>query len=162
MLASKEPPDKWHYSWEEFDMHVKRLVEAIRQREAMMPRTIISLGRGAAPLGAALSNVFGARLYYWGLSSYNLFNEQTSMTIYQDLSPIMKKEFFREGAQVLLVDDIWDTGKTFEYAAADYPTAVRVALVAKKRPNYMNALNYWAATTNPDVWVEFPWEKNYG
>jgi hypoxanthine phosphoribosyltransferase len=155
-------PNVWHYSWEEFDLHVKQLVRDIREREPKDPRTIISLGRGGATLGAALANVFGTRLYYWGLASYNAFNAQTSMTVYQGLSPVMEKEFFREGNHVLLVDDIHDSGETFKWAKGRFPTAGKVALVAKTREGYMQSLDYWAATTDPDVWVEFPWEKNYG
>lgn len=155
-------PDKWHYSWEEFDMHTRRIVEHLRQR-SKEPRTILALGRGGSILGAALSNVFDARMYYWGLSSYSAFNQQEHMTIYQELSPVMERAFQDEGKQLLLVDDIWDTGKTFQYAHGHYPNATRVCLVHKPGKNVTDIWPHICpASTANDVWVEFPWEKNYG
>lgn len=158
----KVPPDKWHYSWDEFDMHTHRLVEVIRQSE-LAPHCILALGRGASPLAAALSNVFDARMFFWGLSSYSPMNQQEHMTIYQSLPDQMEKELHRAGENLLLVDDIWDTGKTFQWGASRYPAAKRVCLVHKPGKNQTDIIPHFAAATTANhVWVEFPWEKNYG
>lgn len=161
-VNDKPLPDKWHYTWEEFDMHTQRIVGALRA-SSKPPSAIICLGRGGAPLGAALANTFGIRMYYWGLASYNPNNEQESMTIYQSIPPVMVDDLVREGKQVLLVDDIWDTGRTFEWAARQFPEAKKVCLIYKPSKNQAEILPTIAPVMAPaDVWVEFPWEKNYG
>ena len=162
MSSNQSVPDKWHYSWEEFGMHTKRLIEVIN-REKMSPAAVLVLGRGGAPLGASLANAFGIRMYYWGLSSYNTQNLQEQMADYQSLPSVLNKALRQLGKNLLLVDDICDTGKTFAWAAQAFPDAKRVCLVGKPGKNQTDIFAHvCAATTLNNVWVEFPWERKYG
>lgn len=155
-------PDKWHYSWDEFDMHAHRLVEILRANN-VQTQAVLALGRGASPLGAALANIFGVRMYYWGLSSYNPHNQQEYITVSQSVPQVLEKMMSGMGQNLLLVDDIWDTGRTFQWAAGSYPEAKRVCLVHKPEKNESSLQpDFVAAETRGHVWVEFPWEKNYG
>lgn len=60
------------------------------------------------------------------------------------------------GTGLIIVDDISDTGETFEYLREFLPMALYVAIYAKN-PG-INVCNMYGVEVKPETWVEFPWE----
>lgn len=161
-------PEKWVLDWGEFEMRTHALITAVRMKYALdpaqTPMAVLALGRGASPLGAVLANVFGVKMYYLGLSSYKEDDTQGHLQVFQELTPVLKKHLQTWGRHLLAVDDIWDTGRTFQHARGIFPTATFASLVIKDLEGQENLdlQLVWASEVGPNVWVEFPWEKNYG
>ena len=99
------------------------------------------------------------------VSSYGGGNTESSGTvrILKDLSGTI------EGRDVLIVEDINDTGETLIWIQnqirAYQPDAdrnVRYAALMDNTPSKFTDLNYSAETINKDLdpaWIVFPWEK---
>ena len=147
-------------------MRTSALLGEIRRRTspAATPMAVLALGRGASPLAAVLANVFGVKMYYLGLSSYKEDDSQGHLQVFQELTPILKKHLQTWGRHLLVVDDIWDTGRTFQHARGVFPHAMFAALLVKdlEGQDNLDPKLVWATEVGPKVWVEFPWEKNYG
>lgn len=161
MPATKPKPEKWTLDWPEFELRTRALIGGVRNTH---PMAVLALGRGASPLAAILANVFGVKMYYLGLSSYKEDNSQGHLQITQELTPVMENHLQVWGKQLLVVDDIWDTGRTFRYARQLFPQATFGTLVIKdlEGQEAVDPKLTWATEVGPNIWVEFPWEKNYG
>ena len=61
------------------------------------------------------------------------------------------------GEGCLVVDDLVDTGRTYESVRSYLPKAHYVALYAK--PGGKEQVDTWGVEVNQDVWVHFPWER---
>lgn len=59
-------------------------------------------------------------------------------------------------SDVLFVDDIIDTGKTFDFLVAKFPRANYCALISKMEHRAAHAIK-----EHPHTWVVFPWEAPY-
>ena len=68
------------------------------------------------------------------------------------------KPIYDDSDQILVVDDLVDTGKTFETLHGFLPNATYVSLYYK--PKGKQWLNYAVKMIDQDVWVVFPWEEN--
>ena len=93
----------------------------------------------------------------------------TSVVFYTDMGETLDKPRFLnfpdddtiEGRQILIVDEVWDTGQTMVAIrarvreAGGYP---EVAVLHYKPKNSVvdDAPDYWAAET--DSWVVYPWD----
>lgn len=159
-------PEKWVLDWGEFEMRTQALIGEIRQRApaSAVPMAVLALGRGASPLASVLANVFGVKMYYLGLSSYKDDDTQGHLQVFQELTPTLRKHLQVWGRNLLVVDDIWDTGRTFAHARGVFPLARFASLIVKdlEGQEKLDPNLVWASEVGPNVWVEFPWEKNYG
>lgn len=56
----------------------------------------------------------------------------------------------------LIIDDISDTGKTFNTLSMTYPFGFRVALIAK--PQGVRSCDAYVMQVPQHIWIKFPWE----
>lgn len=64
------------------------------------------------------------------------------------------------GKHVLLIDDICDTGRTFEAIFQKIPLDCLLTITAIASKNRCQIPHMCAfAVTDPNTWVKFPWEK---
>jgi len=61
-----------------------------------------------------------------------------------------------EGAGVLVIDDLVDTGRTLELVRALYPKAHYAAVYAK--PKGKTAVDTYVTEVSQDTWIFFPWD----
>ena len=61
-----------------------------------------------------------------------------------------------DGAGVLIVDDLVDTGKTLELVRASYPAAHFAAVYAK--PKGKPQVDSYVTEVSQDTWIYFPWD----
>jgi hypoxanthine phosphoribosyltransferase len=140
-------------SWNDVEKDVASLIKKIPAR----PTVIIGIVRGGIVIARLLSDLLGVqKIRFFGLKSYGSVGERKNkIEIYQPLKENLKKD------DVLLVDDIADTGKSLEVCKQlilslrprDLKTAT---LYLKPWSNFKP--DYFVKTF--DGWVIFPWEKN--
>ena len=145
-------PKKQHYNWQAYH----KLVDELKVKITPKPDIIVSIGKGGSIPGVILAEHFDVQNLNLGLKSYNNFN-QSKMIEYQS---IPSYEALR-GANILLVDDLADTGETFKYALDKFKQnkveRVRTASVFKKTESAFTPDSFVEEVAS-DVWIVQPWE----
>ncbi|WP_085783549.1 xanthine phosphoribosyltransferase [Candidatus Nucleicultrix amoebiphila] len=113
---------------------------------------IVAVTRGGLVPAGYLAHRLGIRtIETLGLSSYDDQSKQ------QKVLKVEKPLDLQDGGEGwLIVDDISDTGKTFEYIQNLFPKAHRLAYIVK--PQGEKFVNVYAMDVAQDTWVVFPWE----
>jgi hypoxanthine phosphoribosyltransferase len=143
-------------SWE--DCHYMTiLMKRQMNRDGWSPEYIIGLSRGGNVPATIFSHLFNVPARILNVS-FRDFPEQDDMDKFFSWAHLTNKN-------VLVVDDINDSGKTLEYVRNTYkhwmaPEKVRYAALVHNIPSVF-PVNYFGKTIDKsqhDVWVTFPWE----
>ncbi len=114
---------------------------------------IVSISRGGALVARILSDLMDLPILNIGLRSYQGIGQKGEIVVYQPLTQGIA------GKTVLLVDEICDSGRTFEVALANLkgmePALIKTACLFMK-PHSTYVPDFVAETTNQ--WVVFPYE----
>ena len=140
--------------WPEAEKLAWRLCEDIWKR--FRPDTIVGLLRGGGIVAHMVSDRLGLNeIYLVGCRSYEGIGIRSTLKLYQ---PLALESL--QGRDVLLVDDVADTGRTMMEASS---------LVLKKNPQQLRtATLHVKPHTDPtpdfyaeevDGWIVYPWEK---
>ncbi|MEM0349664.1 MAG: phosphoribosyltransferase [Candidatus Caldarchaeum sp.] len=142
-------------SWRDVERGTDALAEKILDNGYRVD-TLIGVLRGGMIVADFLSDILDVReVYVIGCRSY-MGTVSTELKIYHDL--VLER---LDGRNVLLVDDVADTGSTLD-AAVDKiikprnPNTVRTATLLKK-PWSRFTPHYFVEET--DAWIVFPWER---
>ncbi len=121
------------------------------------PESIIGLLRGGVVPARIFADYFGIVLDFFALD----------VKLYEGIGIRKKEPVIRygfkhkdvEGKKILVIDDIWDSGKTMNavlehFAGKDVTTATLFWKEnADKKPNY------YAEVASENEWIVFPWES---
>lgn len=118
---------------------------------------IIGISNGGLPAAVVAHHIFKKPLYIMAASSYTEDNKQEKLT----LSNVSVPESIK-GKNVLLVDDIYDSGKTItgvsQYLMDTFDvTVTSFVLIAKQMPRIQHGVLFLKMVRMED-WVVFPWE----
>jgi uncharacterized protein len=139
-------------SWDEYHVLTRTLADTILSDGNKIDE-IIAISRGGLTLGHLLTDLLRVPISTFTIQSYSNIQEQGQVKITKPLTtPIHDKN-------VLLVDDVSDSGKTLiralEYLKTQQPKSVRtLTLFYKPRSQYKP--DYFAKTTS--AWILFPYE----
>ena len=117
---------------------------------------VIGIARGGMIPATMISYVLGTKLLVYGVRSYDN-KKQSVIKIEQDLD----FESLDKTSRLLVVDDICDTGKTFEHIKeriGDKFATVRYASLFAKR-TAQKKVDHYSVLVEDDIWITFPWEK---
>lgn len=144
---------KQHYSWE----HFHTLVNKLKKQVKMSPNIIVSIGKGGSIPGVILAEMFDCNNINFGLKSYK---GQTRGSIHE-YQPIMCFDGLRD-LNILIVDDIADSGETFEHAVRRFKSSgcekVETASVFYKPCSKFKPDSY-AEEVDETTWIVQPWES---
>lgn len=153
MMTEKSEPKKEVYSWE-FYHH---LVLELKKQITPAPNFIIGIGKGGLMPGIILAEQFECTLVNFGLRSYS----GTFRDNIQEYQTLQHFEVLRD-SNILIVDDIADTGSTFEYAVKkvkdNFCERITTASVFYK-PKSIFKPDFIAREVPNDTWIVQPWEK---
>lgn len=139
--------------WEEY----YEIVKKVKNNITLTPNIIISIGKGGSIPGVILAEEFECNNLNLGLRSY----KGRIRSEIQEYQGIESYEGLRD-TNILVVDDIADSGKTFKYAINKLKgygcERVQTASVFHKkcssfRPDYIGLF------LESDCWIVQPWEK---
>jgi xanthine phosphoribosyltransferase len=122
-------------SWKGVDDCCRELAESIR---TMPPRSreIIAVSRG-------------------GICPAGILSYELDIPISDIIVSVSPPTLFSTRDDILIVDDICDTGRTFEILRRCFPNALFLTLYTK--PEGMPLCDYTARFVTQDTWVVFPW-----
>ena len=151
-IIKKQEPAKALYSWD----HFHQLVGEIKKKIQTTPNVIVSIGKGGSIPGVILAEMFECTNLNLGLRSYK---GETRGDIHE-YQGIKCFEGLRD-ANILIVDDIADSGETFKYAVKKFLgngcERVQTASVFYK-PCSKFKPDYYAEEVHEKTWIVQPWE----
>ena len=145
-------------SWEELNGHVESLAHQIHDLpEAQRPDVILAISRGGLVPGAMLAYRLGIRdLLIAVAEHYDADGRRPAPTIAR-----MPPDESLKGRSILIVDEVWESGRTLALVAERARAAgadVRTAVVHHKpgKSEVPGAPDFFAALA--DGWITYPYK----
>jgi hypoxanthine phosphoribosyltransferase len=143
-------------TWELFGTAGRELAQMIAD-DGYRPDIILSIARGGLFLGGALGYALDVKnLFVMNVEFYTGVDERLDLPVV--LPPTLDRVDLT-GANVLVADDVADTGKTLELVrdfCAGYVAEVRTAVIYEKPRSLVRCDYVWRRT---DRWIDFPWSS---
>lgn len=127
--------NKRYYKWKQLDLDVKSIISIIKDKKWNI-KAVYGVPKGGLILGVILANILDVLLYT------NIRRVQGSI-----LTP----------DEVLIVDDISDTGKTL-IGIKDITSYKTITLYIKEGTKFMPDIHLHKC--KKDEWITFAWEEN--
>ncbi|MGB3500119.1 MAG: xanthine phosphoribosyltransferase [Mesorhizobium sp.] len=152
-------PDKaFPVSWDQFHRDARALAWRLAGVNGDAPwKGIVCITRGGLVPAAIISRELGIRVIETvSVASYHDYASQGELAILKEISPKLLED---EGAGVLIVDDLTDTGKTAAVVRAMMPKAHFAAVYAKPKGRPM--IDTFVTEVSQDTWIYFPWDMGF-
>ena len=159
MLQPDTPPPRnpekiFPVSWEQFHRDSRAL--AWRLSGAGPFEAIVCITRGGLVPAAIVARELGIKVIETVcVSSYN-HTSQGEVTVLKGVAPAIVALGGGQGAGVLLVDDLVDTGRTATVVRALVPRAHLATVYAK--PMGRPVVDTFITEVSQDTWIYFPWD----
>ena len=141
-------------SWDQFHRDSRAL--AWRLSGAGPFAAIVCITRGGLVPAAIVARELGIRLIETVcVTSYD-YTSQGELTVLKDVAPAVVARGGGEGAGVLIVDDLVDTGQTAKIVRALLPRAHFATVYAKPMGRPM--VDTFITEVSQDTWIYFPWD----
>ena len=141
-------PEKLYLSWEDFHNDVKTIANKIKQSGKYDKIVAISRG-GFIPAGILAYELDIRNSAVVNMKTY-VGDEHLSVETVWDSTGVGEVD-----EKTLIVDDLTDSGQTFNVMRKYFPLAKYVAVYAK--PKSLKTADITAKEL-PDKWVVFPWD----
>ncbi len=150
---------KHYYTWINIENMCHQIVNGM-YKDKWIPEYIVGITRGGNIPAAILSNMLDIRCESLkvALRDHSRKNESNSW---------MAEDAVAKRKNILVVDDINDSGATFKWISHDWClndqcTNVRFAVLTENLSSEFQDVKYWAHEVNKaedDVWLVYPWEN---
>jgi len=135
--------------------YVSFIVDLLEQRVRGNYDLIVGVGRGGLIPATMLAYKLKKKVISFGISTYNDTIQTDKYVIYQ---PIIIPT---APSKILVVDDICDTGNTFNiikelYKKQDHIVFEFASLFVKDSSAHL--VDYYGLSVSDGVWLDFPWE----
>lgn len=147
-------PDKaFPVSWDQFHRDARALAWRISGNGETW-RSMVCITRGGLVPAAIISRELGIRqIETVCVASYHDYDEQGDLKILKEVHPDLLEN---DGAGVLIVDDLTDTGRTAAVVRAMMPKAHFATVYAK--PSGRPLVDTFVTEVSQDTWIYFPWD----
>ena len=143
-------------TYEDFGRAARELAQQVAD-DGFEPDLILSIARGGLFLGGALGYALDVKnLFVMNVEFYTGVDERLDLPV---VLPPTLDQVDITGANVLVADDVADTGKTLELVrdfCTGYVAGVRTAVVYEKPRSAVRCDYVWRHT---DRWIDFPWSS---
>jgi xanthine phosphoribosyltransferase len=140
-------------SWDQFHRDARAL--AWRLSGAGPFRAIVCITRGGLVPAAIVARELGTRVIETVcIASYHEYKEQGALKVLKGVSPEVIQ--IGDGAGVLVVDDLVDTGATARIVRQMLPNAHFATVYAK--PLGRPLVDTFITEVSQDTWIYFPWD----
>ncbi len=141
-------------TWDHLGEGARELAQAIHD-DGYRPDIVLAIARGGLLVGGAVAYALGVKnTFAMNVEFYTGVDQRLEMPMI--LPPIPALVDFEE-TQVLVVDDVADTGATLELVkefCAGNVGEVRCAVLYEKPQSIVRCEYVWRHT---DRWIDFPW-----
>ena len=155
------PPDlskAYPVSWDQFHRDARAL--AWRLSGQGQWQAIVAITRGGLVPAAIVARELDIRLIETvGVASYHDYKNQSELRVLKDVSPSLIALAGGDGAGILIVDDLVDTGKTARVVREMMPKAHFATVYAK--PMGRPLVDTFVTEVSQDTWIYFPWDMGF-
>jgi len=150
------PEKAFPVSWDQFHRDARALAWRLSPHKDQL-KAIVCITRGGLVPAAIISRELGIRLIETVcIASYHDYTDQGELRVLKDVQPGLLEN---EGAGVLVVDDLTDTGKTAAIVRAMMPKAHFATVYAK--PMGVPMVDTYVTEVSQDTWIYFPWDMGF-
>jgi xanthine phosphoribosyltransferase len=150
-LMTEQAPKAFPVSWDQFHRDSRALAWRLSGQGAF--RAIVCITRGGLVPAAIVARELGTRVIETiSIASYS-GGRQGSLSILKGISPEILAE---EGAGILVIDDLVDTGATMKVVREMLPKAHVATVYAK--PLGRPLVDTFVTEVSQDTWIYFPWD----
>ena len=143
-------------SWDEFGEAATELALQVHADD-YRPDLILGIARGGLPIAGALGYALDVKnLWTMNVEYYTGVEERLELPL---ILPPVPDLVDLEAAQLLIADDVADTGHTLALVkdfCAGKVAEVRCAVLYEKPPSVVKCEYVWRRTA---LWIEFPWSS---
>jgi hypoxanthine phosphoribosyltransferase len=135
--------------------YISFIVDLLEQRVRTDYDFIVGVGRGGLIPATMLAYKLKKKVISFGINTYNDMVQTDKYVIYQPI-PIPTKQ-----SKILVVDDICDTGNTFNiirdiYNKENHLDIEFASLFVKDSKSHL--VDYYGLSVSDGIWLDFPWE----
>jgi len=150
------PDNAFPVSWDQFHRDARALALRLAGLDREF-RAIVCITRGGLVPAAIISRELDIRLVETiCLASYHDYANQGEMTLLKGIAAELSSD---GGENVLVIDDLADTGKTASEVRAVLPKAHIACVYAK--PLGAPAVDTFVLEVSQDTWIYFPWDMGF-
>ena len=154
-MTSPKPDKVFPVSWDQFHRDARAL--AWRLSGSGPFSAIVCITRGGLVPAAIISRELGIRLIETVcIASYHDYTSQGGLSVLKDVDDKLAEN---EGAGILVVDDLVDTGKTARVVRDRLPKAHVATVYAK--PLGRPLVDTFVTEVSQDTWIYFPWDMGF-
>ena len=152
--APPQPEKIFPVSWDQFHRDSRAL--AWRLSDAGPFSAIVCITRGGLVPAAIVARELGIRLIETVCVASYSHTERGELKVIKGVTRAVVDGFGGEGAGVLIIDDLVDTGQTAKIVRALLPRAYFATVYAK--PLGRPAVDTFITEVPQDTWIYFPWD----
>jgi xanthine phosphoribosyltransferase len=150
------PEKSFPVSWDQFHRDARALAWRIAGGEKKW-RAIVCITRGGLVPAAIVARELNIRMIETVcVASYHDYDSQGDMQIIKQVNEDLSKS---GGEDILIVDDLTDTGKTAELVRSMLPKAHFATVYAKPKGRPM--VDTFITEVSQDTWIFFPWDMGF-
>ncbi len=150
------PEKAFPVSWDQFHRDARALAWRLTGNGGTW-KAIVCITRGGLVPAAIIARELGIRVIETvSIASYHDYTAQGELKVLKEVSPVLLEN---DGADVLIVDDLTDTGKTAAVVRAMMPKAHFATVYAK--PKGRPLVDSFVTEVSQDTWIYFPWDMGF-
>jgi len=154
-MPDRLPHEKgFHVSWDQIHRDARALAWRLDGKgpDGGQWRAVVGVTRGGLVPAAIVARELDIRVV--DTVSVKSYNHQSQMD--PKVIKFPQAELMGDGAGILIVDDLVDSGKTLEVVRALYPRAHYATVYAK--PSGKPMVDTYVTEVSQDTWIFFPWD----
>jgi xanthine phosphoribosyltransferase len=146
-------------SWDQFHRDSRALAWRLSGQKAAW-QAIVCVTRGGLVPAAIIARELGLRLIETVcVASYHDYRDQGGLQVLKPIGADIVKLGGGQGAGVLVIDDLVDTGKTAKLVREMVPKAHYATMYAK--PAGRPLVDTFVTEVSQDTWIYFPWDMGW-
>jgi len=150
------PEKAFPVSWDQFHRDARALAWRLAGTNGRW-KAIVCITRGGLVPAAVIARELDIRLIETVcIAYYHDYSEQGELKLLKEISPPLLED---EGKDILIVDDLTDTGKTAAIVRAMMPKAHFATIYAK--PKGRPLVDTFVTEVSQDTWIYFPWDMGF-
>ena len=150
------PEKAFPVSWDQFHRDARALAWRLAGSNGQW-KAIVCITRGGLVPAAIIARELGIRVIETvSIASYHDYTSQGELAVLKEVSPPLLE---KDGKDVLIVDDLTDTGKTAAIVRAMMPKAHFAAVYAKPKGRPM--IDTFVTEVSQDTRIYFPWDMGF-
>jgi xanthine phosphoribosyltransferase len=150
----RDPEKIFPVSWDQFHRDSRAL--AWRLHAAGPFAAIVTITRGGLVPAGIVARELGVRLIETVCVASYSHTSRGELKVLKDVAPSIVESAGGQGAGVLIVDDLVDTGQTARVVRALLPRAHFATVYAKPMGRPM--VDTFITEVSQDTWIYFPWD----